>query len=123
MCENNQVKLYFSDTQQFLLHPPSPTFETLQEILPAPESSFEMSTLATDMYDLGLIFWQIAQKQPFEKKSIRAINTLSSMRPEIPNDTPAPFKQLIENCWCHDPKERWTAQQAVEHIQEHMPEQ
>ena len=84
-------------------------------IAPEVETDQTLSTKATDIYALGLVFWQIATgKEP------RKIEGLDNYRKDdwrggrereaIPDDCPESFKKLMLECWAKEPSERPTAQ-------------
>ena len=84
-------------------------------IVPEVEACQTLSTKETDIYALGLVFWQIATGQ-----EPRKIDDLSLYRKEnwqkgrerdaISADCPESFKQLMLECWAKDPNQRPTAQ-------------
>ena len=84
-------------------------------IAPETEADPTLSTKATDIYALGLVFWQIASgKEP------RKLDDLSSYRKDdwregrereaISDDCPKGIRQVILDCWEKDPSQRPTAQ-------------
>ena len=84
-------------------------------IAPEVEADPILSTKETDIYALGLVFWQIATgKEP------RRIDALNQYRQEewrggrereaIPDDCPESFRTLMLECWAKEPNERPTAQ-------------
>jgi len=76
-----------------------------------------LSSKATDIYALGLVFWQIVTgkepKNPYKYGSYlgKLINNIE--RETIPDDCPQSFKELILACWEKDPTKRPTAQELV----------
>jgi len=74
-----------------------------------------LSSQATDIYALGLVFWQIAagkkdKKKPvprsFKEGGFHGDEDQWAVREPLPNDCPEAFKQLILSCWSLDPEKR-----------------
>src|SRR2546423_1345664 len=70
---------------------------------------------AADIYAFGMIMWEISsEEKPFrdlnhdEKLALRIYKGL---RPEITNDTPPFYRDLMEKCWHADPTKRPTAKE------------
>ena len=90
-------------------------FQDKRFIAPEVEADQTLSTKATDIYALGLVFWQIATGKEPQK-----IDNLNSYRKDnwrggkereaIPVDCPESFKTLMLECWAKDPNQRPTAQ-------------
>ncbi|KPJ67969.1 MAG: hypothetical protein AMJ43_00700 [Coxiella sp. DG_40] len=80
----------------------------------------------SDIFALGMVFWEIvARKDPFEEceHPNQIVNkVLGGERPQIPEDCPPAFKELIEWCWDQDPTRRPTADEIVKYLNEHMLE-
>jgi len=65
-----------------------------------------------DIHALGIVFWEIASCQvPYEGFDAHTIESsvLRGERLEIPSSCPCGFKEIIEICWHHEPKQRPTA--------------
>ena len=84
-------------------------------IAPEVEANQTLSTKETDIYALGLVFWQIATGK--EPKKIDNLNSYRQddwregrEREAIPDDCPESFKALILECWTKEPTQRPTAQ-------------
>lgn len=77
----------------------------------------EQYTKSSDVYAFAIIVYQIITgKIPFENLDFDQLkNSIVSqkVRPEIPQDVPKPYKDLIEKCWSQDPKERPTFEDIV----------
>jgi len=74
----------------------------------------EASTTATDIYALGLVFWQLVTRQvPFEKWTVADQKAASNGPPAIPADCPKEFRALIESCCALDPRARPNAEALV----------
>lgn len=62
-----------------------------------------------DVYSFGIILWEmIASDVPFSNLTDMqaAMNTSNGMRPQIPGSCSVNTKQLIQNCWASEPKDR-----------------
>lgn len=54
----------------------------------------------TDIYALGIVFWEITSRQlPYQNISEVTHYVASGGREKIPTDTPPKFAQLIAQCW------------------------
>jgi len=80
-----------------------------------------ISTKATDIYALGLVFWQIASKGEIPRKE-RELSFEERTylyegqqieKERIPDDCPKAFRRLILACWKREPSERPSAQDLV----------
>jgi len=87
-------------------------------IAPELENNQTFSTKATDIYALGLVFWEIASGQ--EPRKIEDLCTYrkeewrgGKEREPIPRDCPESFKRLILACWEADPTKRPSAQELL----------
>ncbi|OGT07775.1 MAG: hypothetical protein A2X78_00835 [Gammaproteobacteria bacterium GWE2_37_16] len=84
-------------------------------------------TTSSDIYSLGVIFWQLATQEQLPWKDITDSQQIESFvkggrRPEIPESTPNAFATLISSCWAQLPKDRLTADQVVKELREHQNE-
>ncbi|EFJ46063.1 hypothetical protein VOLCADRAFT_93574 [Volvox carteri f. nagariensis] len=83
----------------------------------------------TDVYALGIIMWEmLAGKRPWQglKPLLVAYQVAyRSLRPplfELGARCPLKLRQLIEECWCQEPKLRLSSQQAVDRLLEILNE-
>jgi hypothetical protein len=86
----------------------------------APEllTSRSRHTKQTDVYSLGIVFWELAtERKPwdeYEDEAIIVIQVKTGERPTIPSDIPEPYKQLIQLAWNQEPQKRPTCFQLME---------
>src|ERR1043166_7859999 len=73
---------------------------------------------ATDIYAFGIIMWEISSgENPFhdiDHNKYLALRILKGLRPEITNDTPLCYQNLMQQCWHSDPTQRPTAEEIKE---------
>jgi tetratricopeptide (TPR) repeat protein/serine/threonine protein kinase len=98
-------------------------FHDFRFIAPENIGNKTLSSKATDIYALGLVFWQVAsRKEPRGLKQFLAFGPSSWVtganieREPIPQDCPASFKQLILDCWQTDPTKRPSAEAIVDKL-------
>jgi len=75
----------------------------------APETFYTDRTLESDIYSLGVVFWEISSGEiPFSNLDVAFIKkkVLKNERPPIPEDCPSNFSELITMCWNQNPLER-----------------
>ena len=74
----------------------------------------------TDVYAFGIIMWEISSRQPpfhnIAHDTQLALRILKGLRPEITNDTPLCYRDLLQQCWHSDPTQRPTAAKIHETI-------
>ncbi|RHZ61722.1 hypothetical protein Glove_346g179 [Diversispora epigaea] len=73
---------------------------------------------ASDIYSLGMIMWQLTSgHRPFhdqEHGPKLILDILDGKRPEITEDTPERWSNLMKSCWHPDPSQRPTIQEIGE---------
>src|SRR5205823_10139126 len=73
---------------------------------------------ATDVYAFGIIMWEISShKKPFHDvvhDKFLALRITKGLRPEITNDIPPFYRELMQKCWHSDPTKRPTAREIHE---------
>ncbi|KAG0356066.1 hypothetical protein BG005_005006 [Podila minutissima] len=79
----------------------------------APELFLDKPKYSTksDMYALGMVMWEMAanctmpfRDQPHEHVVLTFVK--DGRREVLPDDTPAPYRKLVEQCWHQDPAHR-----------------
>src|SRR3989440_8150532 len=72
-------------------------------------------TKESDIYSFGMIMWEFTTgKKPFHDRSHNHIlisDILKGERPQITDDTPEFYAELMKKCWDHDPENRPTAEE------------
>src|SRR6266536_2296251 len=72
----------------------------------------------SDIYSMGMIMWELTTGcQPFaniEHDADLIYIIIDGKRPEITNDTPEDFANLMKKCWNSDPKKRPSAKKICE---------
>ena len=70
-------------------------------------------TKETDIYSFGMIMWEFTTgKKPFHDRSHNhylITDILKGERPQITDDTPEFYAELMRKCWDHNPENRPTA--------------
>ena len=82
----------------------------------APEVlSKEPYTKESDIYSFGMIMWEFTTgKKPFHVRPHDhhlILDILNGERPQITDDTPEFYLELMKRCWDHNPKNRPTAKE------------
>jgi serine/threonine protein kinase len=82
-----------------------------------------LSSKATDVYALGLVFWQIVTgKEPYKLEVLGSYHNYKWKkgrlveREVIPEDCPESFKELILDCWQLEPAQRPTAEKLISQL-------
>src|SRR5437667_11531484 len=75
-------------------------------------------TQKSDVYSFGMIMWEFTTgKKPFHDRSHNhylILDILKGERPQITNDTPKFYAELMKKCWDHNPKNRPTAEEVLD---------
>src|SRR6185369_11785530 len=73
---------------------------------------------ATDVYAFGMIMWEISSNEKpfheFNHDEQLALRICKGLRPEVTNDTPPFYRELMQKCWHSDPTKRPTAKEIYE---------
>src|SRR5205823_13125992 len=72
-------------------------------------------TKESDVYSFGMIMWEFTTgKKPFhdrEHNSSLILDILNGIRPQITDDTPEFYVELMKKCWDHSPENRPSARE------------
>lgn len=88
----------------------------------APEllSNHQRHTKQSDIYSLGMVFWELATGQkPWDEcadETTVFVKVKMGERPTIPDDVPENYKHLIEDAWNHCPEKRPSCFQIMQQI-------
>ena len=82
----------------------------------APEVLLKMPyTKESDIYNFGMIMWEHTKgKKPFHDRShdqYLVLDILNGKRPQVTDDTPKFYTELMRRCWDHNPENRPTAEE------------
>ena len=83
----------------------------------APEvlSQEKSYTKESDIYSFGMIMWEhTSGKKPFHDRPhdhYLMLDILKGERPQITDDTPEPYAELMKRCWDQNPENRPTARE------------
>ena len=95
---------------------------TIEGVLPyiAPEVLRKYPyTKKSDVYSVGMIMWELATgKRPFSNEKHDFDLALSILakenRPQIPNDVPSFYAEVMKSCWNSDPDKRPDSSQLID---------
>src|SRR5436189_3794718 len=72
-------------------------------------------TKESDIYSFGMIMWEhTTGKKPFHDRPHNhclMLDILKGERPQITDDTPEFYSELMKKCWDHNPENRPTAEE------------
>jgi len=92
---------------------------TAPEVLRAntTHESEAVHTFSADVYSFGMVLYSLCSRvEPFKgMQSYHVVIGVASqgLRPAIPTYVPLPLAEIIETCWCEDPKSRPTFLQLI----------
>src|SRR5437016_1781030 len=82
-------------------------------------------TKESDIYSFGMIMWELTTgKKPFHDRphdQYLMLDILKRERPQITDDTPEFYAELMKRCWDHNPENRPTAKEIQDCLKEHDP--
>ena len=77
-------------------------------------------TKESDIYSFGMIMWEFTTgKKPFHDRphdEYLMLDILKGERPQITDDTPEFYTELMKKCWDHNPENRPTAEEIFDYI-------
>jgi serine/threonine protein kinase len=95
-------------------------------IAPETVNSPTLSSKETDVYALGLVFWQLASKEEPRRLPLDEYESWSKgnhdSREPIPIDCPKSLKKIIFDCWTYRPNNRPSAVDLVARLENLGPE-
>ena len=75
-------------------------------------------TKESDIYSFGMIMWEhTTGKKPFHDRphnSSLISDILNGIRPQVTDDTPEFYAELMKKCWDHSPENRPTAKEIMD---------
>ncbi|CAF2939728.1 unnamed protein product [Rotaria sp. Silwood2] len=98
------------------------TIGTLQWTAPELFKFSEKHTTASDVYALGVVFWELATRCiPYEHNddAVISVGVMAQQRLDIPVDVPPDFASLIQKSWSHEPTQRPSCEELILHILVH----
>src|SRR5205823_824393 len=90
----------------------------------APEVlSKKLYTKESDVYSFGMIMWEFTTgKKPFYDRphdQYLMLDILNGIRPQVTDDTPEFYVELMKKCWDHNPENRPTAEEIKDCLNEY----
>ena len=93
----------------------------------APEIlNLEKHTVKSDIYSLGLVYWELAANEiPYHNHQNAVIRQsfIAGIRLPIPKTTPALFGELIKECWAHNSNDRPSSSHVIDIIEKCIEQQ
>src|SRR6266511_3483374 len=90
-------------------------FGVIPYLAPEVLSKQKPYTKESDIYSFGMIMWEFTTgKKPFHDRShdeYLMLDILNGERPQITEDTPEFYADLMKKCWDHNPENRPTAKE------------
>src|SRR4051812_12441612 len=91
----------------------------------APEVlSKKLYTKESDIYSFGMIMWEhTTGKKPFHDRShdqYLMMDILNGERPQVTDDTPEFYTELMKKCWDHSPENRPTVEEILNCLDEYF---
>ena len=82
-------------------------------------------TKESDVYSFGMIMWELTTgKKPFHDRphdSSLISDILNGIRPQVTDDTPEFYAELMKKCWDHSPENRPTAMEIENCLVKYYP--
>ena len=82
-------------------------------------------TKESDVYSFGMIMWEFTTgKKPFHDRPHNYLlisDILNGERPQVTDDTPEFYAELMKKCWDHSPENRPTARKILNCLYEYHP--
>src|SRR5205085_12213347 len=80
-------------------------------------------TKESDVYSFGMIMWEYTTgKKPFHDRphdQYLMMDILNGERPQVTDDTPEFYAELMKKCWDHSPENRPTAKEIKDCLHEY----
>src|SRR5438552_4308083 len=80
-------------------------------------------TKESDIYSFGMIMWEFtAGKKPFHDRphdQYLMMDILNGIRPQVTDDTPEFYAELMKKCWDHSPENRPTVREIYDCLQKY----
>lgn len=73
---------------------------------------------SVDIFSLGVIMYKLVEDVPYKNLTITEIIVASTEKKYVPKFKSKSTKELIESCWNYNTKERLTASQVIDEVQE-----
>jgi len=103
----------------------SPVWMDPELLIAGMQGRSTVATTASDIYSLGILFWEIAARQiPYQGMNLPMVALLTLItqggRLDIPKGTPPPYAALIKRCWAELSEERPRIGEVVQYLKEHQ---